>query len=314
MWGILAVIASSYLAMTLTAPQLVGLTGQDTTMGNGFAANGGASKKAVRHLQERLSNAQLEIAKLRTQLSQQEESLKTQQQTAQQVTNSSPAADNEPAMVRPLTTTAILKTAVATAATTDQTIETTATNAASTGLDRGKQTALELQLAKAQIENSNMASKSAQQPSKIETGSLKIPPTPVRAPPPPIKSMRIVGSPKILAKSPPARTPAAHKPSKSRVKVANLRTEPKMGVRLATGPSIDALRLRWTLMLDRAGATLSTLRPRFVQSNQPGALGPTYDLIAGPLNTLSDAQRICNAAAVSSSVCEIRKLNDSKAL
>ena len=81
-----------------------------------------------------------------------------------------------------------------------------------------------------------------------------------------------------------------------------------MGVRLATGPSIDSLRLKWSLMLDRAGTTLSTLEPRFVPSTQPGALGPSYDLIAGPLQSLSDAQRICNAAAVRSSVCEIRKL------
>jgi len=311
----MAVIATSYLAITLTAPQLVGLPDQVTTSRGRYAANGQVSNKFVRHLQERLSNAQFEIARLRTQLSQQQEALNAQQQTTQQAANSSPSAQNQPPMAGPVTTTAILKTAMATAVTTDQANETSIPNKTPTNLDSRTQSALELKLAKAQIENEKNAPKSKQQSSPIETGSIKIPPPPMRAPPRPIKSMRIVGSPRILPNKTPTRTPAKKQHTQTQDKQAQLTVatrskEPRMGVRLATGPSIDALRLRWNMMLDRAGATLSTLQPRFVLSKKPGVLGPNFDLIAGPLNTLSDAQRICNAAAVSNSICEIRKLDE----
>lgn len=64
-----------------------------------------------------------------------------------------------------------------------------------------------------------------------------------------------------------------------------------IGVRLATGPSVDSLRLSWTALADRHGPTLRQLQPRYVTGI--GATGLTYDLIAGPFATQAEATEVC---------------------
>jgi SPOR domain len=71
-------------------------------------------------------------------------------------------------------------------------------------------------------------------------------------------------------------------------------------VQLAAGPSLDALRLSWGLLLERHGAALTSLQPRFVA---PRAEGGTYRLVAGPLLSKADADKVCAAMAVGKQGC-----------
>lgn len=64
-----------------------------------------------------------------------------------------------------------------------------------------------------------------------------------------------------------------------------------IGLRVATGPSIDALRLSWSVLTDRHGDTLKSLEPRYVTGIDESGL--TYDLVAGPVKTAAEAQRVC---------------------
>lgn len=65
-----------------------------------------------------------------------------------------------------------------------------------------------------------------------------------------------------------------------------------IGVRLATAPSVDALRLQWTLLSERFGTQLTGLSPRYVQASANG-IGASYELIAGPVPGTIEALEIC---------------------
>src|SRR5690606_7785179 len=82
----------------------------------------------------------------------------------------------------------------------------------------------------------------------------------------------------------PAFGPATVKPAKPEPTGAQ-------GVQLASGPSLDALRLSWVLLTERHGASLKGLQPRYVTGNEAG--GKAYDLVAGPIASAEDAERIC---------------------
>jgi hypothetical protein len=100
--------------------------------------------------------------------------------------------------------------------------------------------------------------------SSIETGSVarKLPPAPVVAAAP------------VTAVAPKVSAPAKSKSS--------------TGVQIASGPSVDALRLNWMLLSDRHSNVLKPLEPRFV-SDASGV----YRLVAGPFGSPADAQRAC---------------------
>jgi hypothetical protein len=61
-------------------------------------------------------------------------------------------------------------------------------------------------------------------------------------------------------------------------------------VQLAAGPTLDSLRLSWNLLRDRHGAPLASLQPRFIA---PRAEGGPYRLLAGPLPSKADADKVC---------------------
>jgi hypothetical protein len=65
-------------------------------------------------------------------------------------------------------------------------------------------------------------------------------------------------------------------------------------VQLAAGPSLDALRLSWGLLVERHGGALTSLQPRFIA---PRAEGGPYRLLAGPLPSKADADKLCAAIA-----------------
>jgi hypothetical protein len=62
-------------------------------------------------------------------------------------------------------------------------------------------------------------------------------------------------------------------------------------VLLASGPSVEALRLSWSLLLDRHRSLLKGLEPRTttVGEGERGSL----QLLAGPLGSPDDAARVC---------------------
>jgi SPOR domain len=61
-------------------------------------------------------------------------------------------------------------------------------------------------------------------------------------------------------------------------------------VQLAAGPSLDALRLSWSLLRERHGPALGSLQARYLP---PRAEGGPYRLLAGPLPTKADADKVC---------------------
>lgn len=76
-----------------------------------------------------------------------------------------------------------------------------------------------------------------------------------------------------------------------------------IGVRIATGPSVDSLRLSWSALSDRHGSSLRSLKPRYMTGI--GATGLTYDLVAGPLATEQEANLLCQRLAASGVRCTI---------
>src|SRR5262249_9639585 len=71
------------------------------------------------------------------------------------------------------------------------------------------------------------------------------------------------------------------------------------GVQLAAGPSLDAMRLSWTVLRERHGAVLAALTPRVVA---PRGEGP-YRLVAGPLPTRAEADKVCADLGVGRQGC-----------
>jgi hypothetical protein len=76
-----------------------------------------------------------------------------------------------------------------------------------------------------------------------------------------------------------------------------------VGVLLATGPSLDALRLSWTILNDRQSTTVKSLQPRYVVSGKGDER--TYGLVAGPLETVADAKAVCKTMTDNGIPCEV---------
>jgi hypothetical protein len=74
----------------------------------------------------------------------------------------------------------------------------------------------------------------------------------------------------------------------------------KYAVQLGAGPSLDALRLSWGLLVERHGAALASLQPHYVPPRNAG--GP-YRLVAGPLPSKADADKVCTEMGLTRSNC-----------
>lgn len=70
-------------------------------------------------------------------------------------------------------------------------------------------------------------------------------------------------------------------------------------IQLAASPSLDGLRQRWGQLIELHGS-LAALQPRVVAP--PSAGGP-YRLVAGPIQTKADADRLCADMAVPRNAC-----------
>lgn len=91
-----------------------------------------------------------------------------------------------------------------------------------------------------------------------------------------------------------ARDPRPVEPPKPAVTAAgppiSARPAAGVGVQIASGPSLDAVRLSWQLMQDSHKAAFKALEPRVVEV--PGD-PPSFKLLAGPLSTGDEAEKLC---------------------
>lgn len=117
----------------------------------------------------------------------------------------------------------------------------------------------------------------------IETGSVKPAPSTITAPP--AKTAAAPAEPPPFAA--PVVTPAA-KP---------------VGVQIASGSSIDSLRLSWNLLSETHADKLKNLEPRYSLSVDNGAV--VYNLMAGPVKSAADAKKMCKALAAKAIPCKI---------
>jgi hypothetical protein len=101
----------------------------------------------------------------------------------------------------------------------------------------------------------------------------------------------------------PAAVPAIETGSIEQKKAAAPVKPAPVGVLLATGPSVDALRLSWSIINDRHGAAVKDLHPRYVVSGK--ADERTYGLVAGPLETVADAKAMCKTMTENGIACEV---------
>ena len=83
----------------------------------------------------------------------------------------------------------------------------------------------------------------------------------------------------------------------------------QMGVQIATGPSVDSLRLSWTLLNERHGASFRSLEPRYT-TNMSGN-EQTYDLVVGPVASADEAKRLCQELAMKATPCKVSRYTGS---
>lgn len=76
-----------------------------------------------------------------------------------------------------------------------------------------------------------------------------------------------------------------------------------VGVYIGSGPSLDAVRSSWSLLSSRHADSLAGLQPRYTSSMD--AEGMNYGLVAGPLKTTADAQKVCKDLAAKAVSCRI---------
>jgi hypothetical protein len=74
----------------------------------------------------------------------------------------------------------------------------------------------------------------------------------------------------------------------------------EFAVQLAAGTSLQALRQSWGQLAERHAGALADLQPRVVAPRSEGGL---YRLLAGPVPTKAEAERICAALGVGPKAC-----------
>jgi len=116
------------------------------------------------------------------------------------------------------------------------------------------------------------------------------PPRPETVPPVETGSLASAGAPVITfgeVKVTPAAAPARAAPA-------------AYAVQLGAGPSLDALRLSWSSLVEKHGEALGSLEPRYVAPRHEGG---AYRLVAGPLASKAAADKLCADMGVGRQGC-----------
>lgn len=118
-----------------------------------------------------------------------------------------------------------------------------------------------------------------------------------------INSPLETGSVQHDAEPAPARAnpPAAQKPTQKAA--APAKPKKPVGIRLATGGSVDNLRVSWGVLTERHGEELKSLQPRYF--NSVDGNGITYELVAGPFKSTAEAKKICQSLKAQAIDCQV---------
>lgn len=145
----------------------------------------------------------------------------------------------------------------------------------------------------------------------IVTGSISVPPPPDRAPPRPA-----VVRTQLQPAAPAAPRPATPAPAAPRqpeiafgapfVQTAAVDEAPALAILLASGTSVDSLRLTWRLLQERHGLALGTLEPRYVIESNPVVPDRKFALLAGPVVSAADVARVCSILVSEGLQCRTR--------
>ncbi len=76
-----------------------------------------------------------------------------------------------------------------------------------------------------------------------------------------------------------------------------------VGIVLATGPSVDALKLNWTILNDRHGDAVKGLKPHYTVSGP--ANNRVYSLVAGPVASAEQAKSLCQTMEQKGLTCSV---------
>ncbi len=76
-----------------------------------------------------------------------------------------------------------------------------------------------------------------------------------------------------------------------------------VGLSLGSAPSVDSLRLNWSVLADQNADALGTLQPHYVTGINGSDL--TFELIAGPVSSTAEAKRICNELIQRGNACRV---------
>jgi hypothetical protein len=71
-------------------------------------------------------------------------------------------------------------------------------------------------------------------------------------------------------------------------------------VQLASGPSLDALRISWLTLRTQHGDALGSLKPRYVSPRGPTG---SYGLVAGPFASKAEAEKVCTDLGLTRNDC-----------
>jgi len=334
-WLICAAISLMYLSTAIIAPDVLGMTdGRSIAAnGNGAPATTGAlsSKPRDSDLDQRLTKARMEIAKLRTELTMRDEAdqpgstpavtaAPPEAKTPQVAKSTSPAATERLPPVKRVTTLNVLNAPETGGNETAQTDTAAAARmAAAAKAEASENAKAEAEIATAALKSQTLKPAAA----PIETGSIRVPPAPGRRPAPPSDVVaKIKAKAAALAKAAEAKAQAekaaavaraAAKPARvafaapqvTRAPTAPVTSAPKLGLRLARGPSVDAIRLSWNLMRERHPDVLGSLTPRYVFVPATPTTAPAFQLLAGPLNGAAEALQTCQDMSARGLPCEI---------
>lgn len=107
----------------------------------------------------------------------------------------------------------------------------------------------------------------------------------------------------IEAAPPRAKAAPAEKAPAEKAAAAPAKPKKPVGIRLATGGSVDNLRVSWGVLSERHSEELKSLQPRYF--NSVDGNGITYELVAGPFKTTADAKKVCQSLKAQAIDCQV---------
>lgn len=148
-------------------------------------------------------------------------------------------------------------------------------------------------------------------PQRIVTGSIVVPPPPERGPARPA-IVRTTLKPALKPTTPKTRANAPKRPAPPAIDFGPAVVKPSpaaapapsgLAILLATGSSVESLRLTWGILQERHGAALLDLSPRYIIKANPTSPERKFALLAGPVVSAIDIARVCGVLESEGMTC-----------